>query len=162
DEILGPHMFPRREDGGDPRLCPSCNSGRLNLKLGRFGAFIGCSNYPECRYTRQLGRPGEGGETAPRGLGNDPKNGAPISIRSGRFGPYVQLGEVNGGEKPPRASIPKAFSPDTIDLDRALQFLALPREVGLHPESGKPIKAGFGRFGPYIAHEGAYASLDSA
>src|SRR5215471_4402031 len=161
DEILGPHMFPRREDGGDPRLCPSCNNGRLNLKLGRFGAFIGCSNYPECRYTRQLGRPGDKGETAPRVLGNDPKTGEPVSLKSGRFGPYVQLGEANGEEKPPRAGIPKAFSPDSIDLDKALQFLALPREVGLHPETGKPIKASFGRFGPYLAHDGAYASLES-
>jgi len=162
DEVLGPHMFPRRDDGGDPRLCPSCNGGRLSLKLGRFGAFIGCSNYPECRFTRQLGRPGENGETAPRVLGLDPKTDEPITVKSGRFGPYVQLGEqTNGGEKPARASIPKGFSPETIDLDMALQLLALPREIGLHPETGKPIKAGFGRFGPYIAHEGAYASLDS-
>jgi DNA topoisomerase-1 len=132
------------------------------LKLGRFGAFIGCSNYPECRFTRQLGRPGENGETAPRVLGPDPKTGEAITVKSGRFGPYVQLGEqTNGGEKPARASIPKGFSPETIDLDMALQLLALPREIGLHPESGKPIKAGFGRFGPYIAHEGAYASLDA-
>jgi DNA topoisomerase-1 len=162
DEVLGPHMFPRREDGGDPRLCPTCNNGRLSLKLGRFGAFIGCSNYPECRFTRQLGRPGENGETAPRVLGPDPKTGEAITVKSGRFGPYVQLGEqTNGGEKPARAGIPKGFSPETIDLDMALQLLALPREIGLHPESGKPIKAGFGRFGPYIAHEGAYASLDA-
>jgi DNA topoisomerase-1 len=162
DEVLGPHMFPRREDGGDPRLCPTCNNGRLSLKLGRFGAFIGCSNYPECRFTRQLGRPGENGETAPRVLGPDPKTREAITVKSGRFGPYVQLGEqTNGGEKPARAGIPKGFSPETIDLDMALQLLALPREIGLHPESGKPIKAGFGRFGPYIAHEGSYASLDA-
>jgi len=162
DEVLGPHMFPRREDGGDPRACPSCGNGRLNLKLGRYGAFIGCSNYPECRFTRQLGPPGENGDAAPRVLGTDPKTGKEVSLKSGRFGPYVQLGEqTNGEDKPARAGIPKGFAPDSIDLDMALQLLALPREVGLHPETGKPIKAGFGRFGPYLQHDGAYASLDS-
>ena len=158
DEILGPHMFPEREDGGDPRRCPTCGTGRLNLKLGRFGAFIGCSNYPECRYTRQLGRGDENGDTAPRALGIDPQSGQEISLKSGRFGPYVQLGN---GEKPQRASIPKGFPVEGIDLEKALRLLSLPREVGLHPENGKPIMAGFGRFGPYISHEGAYASLES-
>jgi DNA topoisomerase-1 len=158
DEILGPHMFPERADGGDPRLCPTCGNGRLNLKLGRFGAFIGCSNYPECRYTRQLGRGEENGAAEPRALGIDPKTGQEVSLKSGRFGPYVQMGN---GEKPQRASIPKGFSAETMDLGKALQLLSLPREVGLHPESGKPIMAGFGRFGPYVSHEGAYASLES-
>jgi len=158
DEILGPHMFPERADGVDPRLCPACGTGRLNLKLGKFGAFVGCSNYPECRYTRQLGRGDENGGAEPRALGLDPASGQEIALKSGRFGPYVQLGN---GEKPQRASIPKGFSPETIDLEQALRLLSLPREVGLHPESGKPIMAGFGRFGPYIAHEGAYASLES-
>jgi len=158
DEILGPHMFPERSDGGDPRLCPSCGTGRLNLKLGRFGAFIGCSNYPECRYTRQLGRGDENGATEPRVLGADPKTGEEISLKAGRFGPYVQLGN---GEKPQRAGIPKGFAVESIDLEKALRLLALPREVGIHPESGKPINAGFGRFGPYVAHDGSYASLDS-
>jgi DNA topoisomerase-1 len=160
DEILGPHMFPDREDGGDPRRCPTCGTGRLNLKLGKFGAFIGCSNYPECRYTRQLGRGGdENGDTSPRALGIDPQSGEEISLKSGRFGPYVQLGN---GEKPQRASIPKGFSAESMDLEKALRLLSLPREVGLHPETGKPIMAGFGRFGPYISHDGAYASLESA
>ena len=162
DAILGPHMFPKREDGGDPRACPVCGNGRLGLKLGRFGAFIGCSNYPECRNTRQLGRPDENGESGPRTLGVDPDSGETVTVRSGRFGPYVQLGEqTNGGEKPRRAGIPKGVSADTIDLEMALKLLSLPREVGTHPESGKPIVAGFGRFGPFVAHEGAYASLDS-
>jgi DNA topoisomerase-1 len=161
DEILGPHMFPKREDGGDPRGCPLCGNGRLGLKLGRFGAFIGCSNYPDCRYTRQLGRPDGNGEAAPRELGVDPKSGETVSLKSGRFGPYVQLGEQVDGEKPPRAGIPKGFSAETIDLEMALKLLSLPREVGLHPETGKPIMAGFGRFGPYLAHDGAYASLDT-
>jgi DNA topoisomerase-1 len=163
DEILGPHMFPERTDGGDPRLCPTCGAGRLSLKLGKFGAFIGCSNYPECRYTRQMGRGDENGDAGPRALGLDPKSGLEVAIKSGRFGPYVQLGAdpVNGGEKPPRASIPKGYSAETIDLEMALRLLSLPREIGLHPETGKPIVAGFGRFGPYVAHDGAYASLDS-
>ncbi len=161
DDILGPHMFPTREDGGDPRLCPTCGNGRLGLKLGRFGAFIGCSNYPDCRFTRQLGRPDENGEAGPRALGVDPKSGEPVALKSGRFGPYVQLGEPVNGEKPPRAGIPKGYSADTIDLETALKLLALPREVGTHPETGKPIMAGFGRFGPFLQHDGGYASLES-
>ena len=157
DEILGPHMFPERAEGGDPRQCPLCGNGRLNLKLGRFGAFIGCSNYPECRYTRQMGRD-ENGDAGPRLLGTDPKTGEEISLKTGRFGPYVQLGN---GEKPQRAGIPKGFAPETVDLEQALRLLSLPREIGLHPETEKPIVAGFGRFGPYVQHDGRYASLDS-
>ena len=158
DEILSPHMFPPRADGGDPRVCPSCGTGRLNLKLGRFGAFVGCSNYPDCKYTRQFGRGDETGGFEPRTLGPDPATGQDILLKNGRFGPYVQLGE---GEKPQRAGIPKGFSAETMDLERALQLLALPREIGLHPETGKPIVAGFGRFGPYVAHDGNYASLET-
>ena len=162
DEILGPHMFPERADGTDPRVCPSCGNGRLNFKLGRFGAFIGCSNYPECRYTRQLGRDGANG-IEPKTLGTDPKTGLEVALKSGRFGPYVQLGEAgkDKDEKPPRAGIPKGFAPEGIDLAHALQLLSLPREIGLHPESGHPITAAFGRFGPYIKHDGAFASLDT-
>jgi DNA topoisomerase-1 len=158
DEILGPHMFPARADGGDPRLCPTCGNGRLNLKLGKFGAFIGCSNYPECRYTRQMGRGEENGGAEARALGIDPKSGQEVALKSGRFGPYVQLGN---GEKPQRSSIPKGFSLETMDLEKALRLLSLPREVGLHPETEKPIMAGFGRFGPYLSHDGAYASLET-
>ena len=158
DEILGPHMFPEREDGGDPRRCPACGNGRLNLKLGKFGAFVGCSNYPECRYTRQLGRGDENGAAEQRVLGVDPASGEEVSLKTGRFGPYVQLGT---GEKPQRAGIPKGYSAETMDLEKALRLLSLPREVGKHPETAKPIMAGFGRFGPYISHEGTYASLES-
>jgi DNA topoisomerase-1 len=135
----------------------------LSLKVGKFGAFIGCSNYPDCRYTRQLAD--VNGEKAAlaeaKVLGTDPANGLEVSLRTGRFGPYVQLGEQNGKEKPKRASIPKGTDPQTLELRQALALLALPREVGLHPESGKPIVAGFGRFGPYIQHDGKYASLSS-
>jgi DNA topoisomerase-1 len=164
NELLGPHIFPEPQDGGDPRACPSCTNGRLSLKVGKFGAFIGCSNYPECRYTRQLAD--TNGEKASlsgeaKVLGPDPETGLEITLRIGRFGPYVQLGEGDGGEKPKRASIPKGTDPEHIDLERALALLALPREVGLHPETGKPIVAGFGRYGPYVHHDGKYASLSA-
>ena len=164
NELLGPHIFPEPQDGGDPRACPSCTNGRLSLKVGKFGAFIGCSNYPECRYTRQLAD--TNGEKASlsgeaKVLGADPETGLEITLRIGRFGPYVQLGESDGGEKPKRASIPKGTDPEHIDLGRALALLALPREVGLHPETGKPIVAGFGRYGPYVHHDGKYASLSA-
>jgi DNA topoisomerase I len=158
NEILGPHIFPERDDGADPRACPSCRNGTLNLKLGKFGAFIGCSNYPECRYTRQLGRGDETAGAEPRVLGVDPETGEEISLKVGRFGPYVQRGE---GDKPARAGIPKGFAAENISLESALKLLALPREVGLHPETGKPIMAGFGRFGPYLQHDGSYASLEA-
>ena len=164
NELLGPHIFPEPQDGGDPRACPSCGNGRLSLKVGRFGAFIGCSNYPECRYTRQIADTnGEKASLAGEAkvLGTDPETGFEVTLRTGRFGPYVQLGDGSGEEKPKRASIPKGTDPEHIDLSRALTLLALPREVGLHPETGKPILAGFGRYGPYVQHDGKYASLSA-
>jgi DNA topoisomerase I len=164
NELLGPHIFPEPQDGGDPRACPSCSNGRLSLKVGRFGAFIGCSNYPECRYTRQIADTnGEKASLAGEAkvLGTDPETGFEVTLRTGRFGPYVQLGDGSGEEKPKRASIPKGTDPEHIDLSRALALLALPREVGLHPETGKPILAGFGRYGPYVQHDGKYASLSA-
>ncbi len=161
DELLAPHLFPVSADGGDPRKCPTCGDGRLTLKLSKYGAFIGCSNYPECRYTRPLSVPGEGGEIGTKKLGEDPNTGLEVTLRGGRFGPYVQLGEGAEGEKPKRASLPKNVTPDDVDLDFALALLALPREVGRHPEDGEPIRAGIGRFGPYVQHGKTYANLES-
>ena len=161
DDMLGPHIYAPREDGGDPRQCPSCGTGKLNLKAGKFGAFVGCSNYPECRYTRPLGNGGEA--TADRVLGKDPATDLDVTVKSGRFGPYIQLGDqkdVAEGEKPKRAGIPKNTNPADVDLPLALNLLSLPREVGKSPETGEPIKAGIGRFGPYVQHEKTYASLE--
>jgi DNA topoisomerase-1 len=158
DSVLSPHIFPAGEDGVDPRKCPACADGRLNLKLGRFGAFVGCTNYPECKFTRQIGaKPGEG-DAGPRELGLFPGSDQQVTVRSGRFGPYVQLGE---DKKPKRAGLPKGTDPSSVDLALAVKLLSLPREVGPHPEDGKMITANFGRFGPYVAHDGKYASLES-
>ena len=163
NDLLENHIFPIREDGTHRRACPSCDNGQLSLKLGKFGAFIGCSNYPECRFTKQLGMAGEGDtEAVPADgivLGQHPETGQDVTRHAGRFGPYVQLGKAEEDEKPPRASIPKAMKPEEIDLDFALRLLSLPREVGEHPETGKPITAGLGRYGPFVLHEGVYANL---
>jgi DNA topoisomerase-1 len=162
DALLAPHLFPPRADGVDPRACPGCVGGRLTLKLSKFGPFIGCSNYPECRYTRPLSVPADGsGEIGTRKLGEDPETGLEVTLRSGRFGPYVQLGEAVDKEKPKRAGLPKGTVPDEVDLDRALALLSLPRDVGRHPEDGEPITAGIGRFGPYVKHGKTYASLET-
>jgi DNA topoisomerase-1 len=160
DEDLGPHFFPAKEGGADPRLCPNCQSGRLGLRLGRTGAFIGCSNYPECRYTRPLIVPGADGEDAggnegPRSLGVDPVTGQDVSVRRGPYGLYAQLGEPGTDEKgkatkPRRASLPRGMDPDTLTLERALALLNMPRVIGLHPETGEEITANLGRFGPYL------------
>jgi DNA topoisomerase-1 len=188
DKDLGPHFFPARADGGDPRLCPACSAGRLSLKLGKFGAFIGCSNYPKCRYTRRLGvANGEGeaaeADTGPKLLGQDP-SGQPVSLRKGPYGIYIQLGEQAPGApkrkkgkakgkangevealeaseppKPKRVSLPRRLSPADVTLEKALALLSLPRELGLHPEDQKPVVAGIGRFGPYIKHGDRYRSL---
>ena len=166
DHDLGPHFFPVREAGRDPRTCPTCEGGRLGLKLGKFGAFIGCSNYPECRYTRALviaagaEEDAEAGNAGPREIGEDLESGQSITLRKGPYGPYLQLGEaVEKGAKPKRVSLPKGVSPADVDLELARKLISLPRLVGDHPETGKPIVAGLGRYGPYIQHDGAYTSL---
>ncbi|SNX67399.1 DNA topoisomerase I [Cereibacter ovatus] len=166
DDFLAPHLYPARPDGSDPRICPTCGAGRLHLKTARGGgAFIGCGNYPDCRYTRPISVSGdEDGAISPDGklLGQD-ESGTPISLRSGRFGPYVQKGEATAEQpKPPRASLPKGWAPDSIDLDRALLLLNLPRLVGHHPDDGAPIEAAIGRYGPYVKHNSTYANLPDA
>ncbi|MGK7862937.1 type I DNA topoisomerase [Falsiroseomonas sp. E2-1-a4] len=171
DEDLGPHFFPTRADGVDPRGCPACSGGRLGLRLGRTGAFIGCSNYPECRYTRPLVAPGSEAEGAAgfnegqRELGVDPATGKNISLRRGPYGLYVQLGEETLDEKgkkvkPRRASLAKGMDPDGLNLERALALLSLPRIVGVHPETTEEITAAIGRFGPYLKMGQLFKSLD--
>jgi DNA topoisomerase-1 len=175
NDLLEPHIFPARPDGGAVRQCPQCGNGQLSLKVGRFGAFIGCSNYPECRFTRQM-TPGAGGQQATKVLGVDPVTNLEVTLRGGRFGTYLQLGEEikapkrKKGEKkdpdapepvkPKRASLPKGVAAEDVDLEKALALLALPRTVGLSPEDGEPILAGVGRFGPYVKHGKVYASLE--
>jgi len=164
NEHLAPLVFPKREDGSDPRICPTCNAGKLSLKLGKYGAFVGCENYPDCKFTRQLTTDGDGQDQAlasnePVELGNDPHTEEMITLRSGRFGPYVQRGE---GKEAKRSSLPKGWAPAEIDHEKALALLALPRDIGAHPESGKMISAGLGRYGPFVLHDGVYANLESA
>ncbi|MCW8087303.1 type I DNA topoisomerase [Sabulicella glaciei] len=172
DEELGPHFFPRQaDDGTDPRLCPACNSGRLGLRLGRTGAFIGCSNYPECRYTRPLAVPGAEGESGGgfqegiRVLGTDPASGEQVTMRRGPYGVYVQLGEgttdaKGKAVKPRRASLPRGSDPEGMDLERALALLSMPRIVGVHPETAEEISSNLGRFGPYLKMGNLSKSLD--
>jgi DNA topoisomerase I len=160
DEELGPHFFPSDGTGRDPRLCPVCGSGRLSLKLGKFGAFIGCSNYPNCRYTRALAVESDAESTAPeKALGTDPTSGLPISLKKGPYGHYVQLGTDEGDAKPKRVALPRSINAADVDLETALRLLALPRELGRHPETSEPIIAGIGRFGAYIKHGTMFKSL---
>ena len=160
DASLGPHLFPPKADGSDPRACSVCGSGRMGLKSSKFGPFIGCSNYPECRHTRPLAAADkEGAESGDRILGVDPDTGLNVYLKAGRFGAYVQLGD---GEKPKRSSLPKGWSAPDMDLEKGLRLLRLPREVGLHPEDQQPIVAGIGRYGPFVLHAGTYANLSGA
>ncbi|MFC3441250.1 type I DNA topoisomerase [Sphingobium rhizovicinum] len=161
DKFLEPMLFPPKADGSNPRACPMCGDGQLALRGGRFGAFIACSNYPECKYTRKFGQPGssgEGADTGPEILGQHPETGQDIVRKSGRFGPYIEMGE---GKEAKRGSIPKDLPDGEMTLDWAVKLLSLPREVGLHPETGKPIVANIGRFGPYLLHDGKYGRLSS-
>jgi DNA topoisomerase-1 len=149
DEFLAPWLYPPRADGTDPRVCPQCGNGRLSLRGGRFGAFVACSNYPECKYTQKFGQGGDQAQSeGPTDLGDG------IMLKSGRFGPYVEQGEK-------RASIPKDIPLEDVNAEVAQRLLSLPREIGPHPETGKPITASIGRYGPYLAHDGKYAKLNS-
>lgn len=161
NEALGPHIFPDKGDGSDPRECPLCHQGQLSLKTSRFGAFIGCSRYPECKYTRPVASPDAadgGAESGDRELGVDPATGQPVHLKIGRFGPYVETTPPDA-DKPKRSSLPKGWSPASIDLEKALRLLSLPRDVGPHPEDGKMITASLGRYGPFVAHAGTYANV---
>lgn len=160
NQVLAPFIFPEKEDGSDHRACPKCADGKLSLKTSRYGAFIGCSHYPECAYTRKMNNGnGDAEDDGTKVLGTDPETAMEITVRSGRFGPYIQLGEPVEKEKPKRSSIPKGMNPDSVDLEKALKLLSLPRTVGDHPEDGKVIKAAIGRFGPYLSHAGLFASI---
>ena len=162
NEILAPYAFPVTEEGVDPRACPSCDDGRLSLKVSRYGAFIGCSNYPECKHTKQLDveEGAEANAATPDGtvLGQHPETGEDVIVKAGRFGPYVQLGEE---DKPRRTSIPKGRDPRNLDLAYAVKLLSLPRDIGPHPEGGEMITAGLGRYGPFVKHDKTYANLES-
>ncbi len=164
EELLEPYIFGVGEAAAKAKICPKCGNGELHLKTGKFGSFLGCSNYPECNYTRQLISDADpaatggdaGAEEFPKTLGNDPVSGEVVSMRRGPYGVYVQLGEA---EKPRRTSLPRGLLPSAVDLERALSLLSLPREIGNHPETGKKIVANIGRFGPYILHDGMYVNL---
>ena len=158
DKFLEPMLFPPRADGSNPRACPLCADGQLSLRGGRFGAFIACSNYPECKFTRKFGQPGgkDGEDSGPEVLGQHPDTGQDIVRKSGRFGPYIEMGE---GKEAKRGSIPKDLPDGELTLEWGIKLLSLPREVGLHPETGLPIVANIGRFGPYLLHDGKYGRL---
>ncbi|MCZ6764043.1 MAG: DNA topoisomerase, partial [Alphaproteobacteria bacterium] len=162
NEELAPHFFPQAEDGTPTRGCPACE-GELSLKLGRHGPFIGCSRYPECKFTRRLGRDDGDGDAdlaaGPKVLGIDPETGLEITLRKGPYGVYVQLGEGEGKTKPKRTGVPKGIPAAEVDFDMAVQLLKLPRDIGAHPEDGEMVQAGLGRFGPYVKHGPVYASV---
>ena len=165
NEALGPYVFPKVDENGNvkenPRLCPLCNEGELSLKLGRHGAFVGCSRYPDCKFTRPFSADNEkDGAINPEGeeLGLHPDTGEPVLLKTGRFGPFVETSQGED-EKPRRTSLPKGWEPQSINLERALKLLSLPREVGKHPEDGEPIIANLGRYGPYVQHQRTFANV---
>ena len=164
---MAPFIFP---DGTD-RSCPTCKKGTLSLKTGKFGAFLGCSEYPECKHTSQIFKVGDDGEeqqsefvnqNEPKVLGVHPEAGREVSLKKGPYGFYVELAlpeDAGKKDKPKRSSLPRGLKPDDVDLDKAVGLLQLPREVGAHPEDGKMIKAAIGRFGPYLQHDGQFYTL---
>lgn len=162
DPMLEQVFFPKDEDGAPIRVCSNCENGRLGLKVGRFGAFIGCSNYPECRYTRPVGQESDEQQEAladgDRHLGDDPETGLPVLVRKGPYGAYIQLGDADT-KKPKRGTIPKKMEIPNLTLETGLGLLNLPREIGLHPESGEMITAGIGRYGPFIRFGSTYISI---
>ena len=165
NDLLEPHVFQSDDPARSGRKCTACEDGQLSIKVGKFGAFVGCSNYPDCRYTRALtnggGEDGDEGDAGPRELGPHPDSDLLVTVRKGPYGPYIQVGEPDGDTKPKRVSIPKSIKAADLTLEDALSFLELPREIGKHPETNKKIVAGIGRFGPYIRHDGEYRSLSA-
>ena len=161
NDVLGQHIF-RDTGNGDPRVCPKCSEGQLSLKTGRFGAFVGCTRYPDCGFTRPFA-----GEAATQGdiervLGQDPATQMDVQIKDGRFGAYIQLGDkTEENEKPKRAGIPAGKKPADMDLEYALKLLSLPRLVGIHPETGEEITADIGRYGPYLRSGKQSATLET-
>ena len=162
NEVLGPHIFPPREDGSDPRICQTCGAGTLSLRLGKFGAFIGCSNYPECKFTRPLAPSDEPESAIPaEGMPMGEGPNGPVVLKSGRFGPYFETPNPDDDAKPKRASLPRGWTAETTTLEKALALLALPRQVGMHPSENEMILAGIGRYGPYLQMGKMYANLPS-
>ena len=168
EKELADLFFPKNEENTNAqpnRKCPTCSNGNLGLELGRYGAFIGCSNYPECKFTKQIAKnenkeENNANETfIPENdgvLGIDPETGLKVIIKKGPYGIYLQLGEE---KKPKRTSIPKLVEASTIDLNKALSFLSLPRLIGKHPETGQDISAGIGRYGPYLKYDINFISI---
>ncbi len=161
NKALASLIFLPREDGSNPEICPRCNEGALSLRLGKHGAFVGCSNYPDCRHTRPLGKNESNDENGDGELGEHPELGAMIVLKDGRFGPYLEM-KIAGEDKPRRSSVPKGWDPTSITLDKAIALIDLPREIGPHPEDGQMIEAGIGRYGPFVRHGNIYANLPSA
>ena len=163
NDILTPHIFPNTEGKDDPRLCQNCNNGKLSIRTSRSGsAFIGCSNYPTCKFIRPFGvisTDSLNEKTSEDSIGTS-DNGEEIYLKSGRFGPYVQLGNSSEkNPKPKRTSIPKNFEPSRITIEIAKKLLDLPKVLGEHPDDKKPIHSAIGPYGPYLKHNNIYANI---